>query len=258
MTGLLVSVRNATEAAIALSVGVDVIDVKEPTRGSLGAASADVVESVVEFVNGRATISAACGELRDLDVAAALLPRGVALAKVALAGCADYADWRGRWRDWALALPEGTLPVAVVYADHEMARSPRWQDVVALAADNGAAFVLVDTFDKSAGTLFEHWPASVIAACAREARAAGLGLVLAGSLAGEAVARAREFEPDYVAVRGAACRGGREGTLDAAAIGRLLATVRNGAVRDEQPNASAGALSRVEGRHLDSARAGRH
>ena len=39
MTGLLVSVRSASEARVALAAGVDVIDVKEPNRGSLGAAS---------------------------------------------------------------------------------------------------------------------------------------------------------------------------------------------------------------------------
>ena len=256
MTGLLVSVRNAAEAAIALSLGVDVIDIKEPARGSLGAASADVVESVVEYVNGRATVSAACGELCDLDVAAARLPPGVALAKAALAGYAERADWRGRWREWADSLPGKTRPVAVAYADNAMARSPPWQDVLALAVDAGAAYLLVDTFAKSAGSLFDHWPASVIEACACEARAAGLGLVLAGSLAGEAVARACEFEPDYVAVRGAACQGGREGKLDAGAIGRLLATIRRGAARGEQPNAFTRAVPRVA--PLDSAPADTH
>jgi uncharacterized protein (UPF0264 family) len=38
MTGLLVSVRDAAEAADALAGGADLIDVKEPNAGSLGAA----------------------------------------------------------------------------------------------------------------------------------------------------------------------------------------------------------------------------
>ena len=36
MTRLLVSVRSAEEAEIALAGGADVIDVKEPRRGALG------------------------------------------------------------------------------------------------------------------------------------------------------------------------------------------------------------------------------
>jgi uncharacterized protein (UPF0264 family) len=112
--------------------------------------------------------------------------------------------------------------VGVVYADRQIARSPAWDDILALSANSGAAYLLVDTFDKSAGTLFDHWSPAVIAACSRDVHAAGLGLVLAGSLAGDAILRAREFSPEFVAVRGAACRGDRTGSLDAAAIASLF------------------------------------
>ena len=36
MTGLLVSVRSAEEAEIALAGGANLIDIKEPSRGALG------------------------------------------------------------------------------------------------------------------------------------------------------------------------------------------------------------------------------
>ena len=41
--GLLVSVRSAAEALAALAGGADVIDVKEPNQGSLGAADDDTI-----------------------------------------------------------------------------------------------------------------------------------------------------------------------------------------------------------------------
>ena len=63
MTRLLVSVRSADEARTALAAGVDLIDVKEPARGSLGAASPGVVADVVGAVAGRVPVSAALGEL---------------------------------------------------------------------------------------------------------------------------------------------------------------------------------------------------
>ena len=43
--GLLVSVRSAAEALSALAGGADVIDVKEPNRGSLGAADDETISS---------------------------------------------------------------------------------------------------------------------------------------------------------------------------------------------------------------------
>ncbi len=53
MTGLLVSVRDAEEAADAVAAGADLIDVKEPRGGSLGATSPAVMAEVVRSVAGR-------------------------------------------------------------------------------------------------------------------------------------------------------------------------------------------------------------
>ena len=50
MTKLLVSVRSVAEARIALAGGVDLIDVKEPRRGSLGAADAGIIAEIVAHV----------------------------------------------------------------------------------------------------------------------------------------------------------------------------------------------------------------
>src|SRR5262245_14015076 len=62
-TGLLVSVRSAAEAEIALAADADVIDIKEPDRGALGPADPTVWQEVLSVVNGRTVTSAALGEL---------------------------------------------------------------------------------------------------------------------------------------------------------------------------------------------------
>ena len=54
---LLVSVRNAVEAEIAVRSGVQIVDVKEPSRGSLGRPDDDVIRSVIKTVGD-------CGVLR--------------------------------------------------------------------------------------------------------------------------------------------------------------------------------------------------
>ena len=54
MTKLLVSVRCAEEATAALAGGADIIDVKEPRRGSLGRADDRVIREVMEVVAGDA------------------------------------------------------------------------------------------------------------------------------------------------------------------------------------------------------------
>ena len=64
--GLLVSVRNAVEAEVALGGGADWIDVKEPTRGALGAADPQTIQSVIQTVAGRTPVSVAVGEFQEL------------------------------------------------------------------------------------------------------------------------------------------------------------------------------------------------
>ena len=60
MTRLLVSVRNAAEAETALAGGATVIDVKEPSRGSLGRVD-DATLAEVMRRGGRRPISAGVG-----------------------------------------------------------------------------------------------------------------------------------------------------------------------------------------------------
>ena len=60
--GLLVSVRTAAEVAAALDGGADLIDVKEPAKGPLAPAEAEVVAAVIDAVDGQVPVSAALGE----------------------------------------------------------------------------------------------------------------------------------------------------------------------------------------------------
>src|SRR4051794_5358072 len=88
---LLVSVRSAEEAEAALAGGAGLIDVKEPARGSLGAADPTVIAEVLHAVGGRAPVSAALGELLDAPME---LPRSeLSFVKWGLSG-AQGKDWR--------------------------------------------------------------------------------------------------------------------------------------------------------------------
>src|SRR4051794_5815895 len=97
MTRLLVSVRNKQEAALALAAGVDLIDIKEPRAGALGAADVRTIEDIVDLVNGRAPLSAALGELTQPLRLPARLARELRYLKLGLAGAARKPDWRKLW-----------------------------------------------------------------------------------------------------------------------------------------------------------------
>ena len=240
LPGLLVSVRNQAEALTALAAGADVIDVKEPDQGPLGAADPQVIAGIVHVIAGRALVTAAVGELIDLIAAKRSgdlepITAGVSLFKIGLAGCGNMPNWPSHWSEVIATLsgqPTARLPqaVAVVYADWQAANSPEPNDVLLAGAERGCPALLIDTWNKSAGTLFDIWPTNDLRAFLERVRERQLAIVLAGSLTSENVARAVALEPDLVAVRGAACDAGRGGVVSAARVHALKQTVARCAI----------------------------
>ncbi len=231
--GLLVSVRDAGEAAATVTAGAAIIDIKEPDRGPLGRADGEVVVAVCGLVAGRAATTLACGELAaGVD---AIVSHVAAIAAAGdgrfgrlgvKAGPADLSldGWERAFGRLAAGLPDAAEPVAVAYADWWRAAAPAPELILAAAARAGAATVLIDTFDKSGPGLFATVPVQTVAAWRVTAAAAGLQLALAGRLAAADVATAFRLGSDICGVRSAACRGGRHGHLDPARV-RGLATL---------------------------------
>ena len=232
MTRLLVSVRNATEALTALDGGAGWIDVKEPARGALGAADAATIAGVVRAVADRYPVSAALGELDShTPEIARQIPCGVSLIKVGLACCGRRSDWRDAWADVAATLPTGVALAAVVYADWQAAAAPQPADVLAAAISIGCTTLLIDTFEKRGPALLDCWTAGDIVEFTTKVRRAGLRLAVAGSLTLHSIDRVLPLMPDLVAVRGAACRAGRGGEVEATKVRELAdAIARRAAV----------------------------
>ena len=63
MTRMLASVRTAEEAETVLSGGADIIDLKDPGAGSLGALPVEEIGRLYRLIAGRAPVSAVCGDL---------------------------------------------------------------------------------------------------------------------------------------------------------------------------------------------------
>jgi uncharacterized protein (UPF0264 family) len=63
MTKMLASVTGVAEAEIAISGGADIIDLKDPKAGALGAVATDAIRQTVSSVAGRRATSAVCGDL---------------------------------------------------------------------------------------------------------------------------------------------------------------------------------------------------
>lgn len=226
MTGLLVSVRNAVEAAAAVRGGAAIVDVKEPQNGSLGPASVEQWTEVVRTCPGHIPLSLALGELTDaaLPTRLAAIPP-VQFVKIGLAGCLQAENWIPRWR-WAIEqLPTGTSAVAVTYADAQHAQAPDADTVRHHASQFGCCAMLWDTHDKTRGRLLDHVPIHQLEMQVAQARQSGMLIVLAGSLAIEDLATLKNLAPDFVAIRGAACMGPRTGSVRRELVEQFAAAV---------------------------------
>jgi uncharacterized protein (UPF0264 family) len=226
ITRLLVSVRSAAEAETACTAGVDLVDVKEPARGSLGPADPQVVAAAARAVAGRVPMSVALGELRDAGPPAPFAD-GVDFVKYGMAGLARSNSWQTRWQAATASLPRGVAPVAVAYADWQQAVAPPPGAIVDVGQQLGCRVVLLDTYDKTRGPLTRYFDWRELEHWIRRLRARGLMSAVAGGLREQDIVRLLPLRPDYVAVRGAACGGNRAAPLDGLRVAGLVSLVRS-------------------------------
>jgi uncharacterized protein (UPF0264 family) len=223
---LLVSVRDAGEACIAMMHGANVIDVKEPMRGALGAADARVVRAIRDAIGTGRTVSAVIGDALDVGLsfrrARDAVAAGCDLVKLGVADVARAQDARaivGAAVDGA-----GGAPVAVVaYADADNARALAASALLDVTIESGASGFVMDTFEKRGGSLFRWVTIDAVRALVSRAATHGLFTGIAGGLGHADVDAARRTGVDLLGVRGAVCVGGREGTISGGRVRELVA-----------------------------------
>ena len=228
---LLVSVTDAAEARLAVAGGVDIVDVKNPAEGSLGAPTPGVIAQVRDALPAELPLSAAIGDLPCLAGTAALAALGAARSgavyvKLGLFGASGTADAVAVLRAAQDAVGDDAAVVAVAYAD--AARVPSRplppSELVAAARRAGVRGCLIDTAIKDGSGLLSWIAADTLAELVAAAHAAGLELALAGELRAHDLPTVRATGADIAGVRSAACHEGRRtAALDPARIAQLQA-----------------------------------
>jgi hypothetical protein len=208
----LISVVDAAEAAAAAAGGAQIIDVKDPSTGSLGRAPESWVRAIRSATPSHLPVSAALGdgpfEAGAAVAARALAETGASYVKVGLRDTAEEAA-----RDVLSAvrheMPAAVRLVAVGFADAHVAGCPDLRVLPELAAAAGADGCLIDTAVKDGRGLLDWLDMRALIAFVGDCRALGLLAGLAGSLRSVDLPRIAAIGPDIVGVRGAACDGDR-------------------------------------------------
>lgn len=209
---LLVSPATIEEAKKALSA--DIVDVKRPEEGSLGASFPWIIRAIKDLTHK--PVSAAIGDFDYKPGGAALTALGAAAAgadyiKVGLMfDGIEEAEMliNSVTRAVKEIYPEKMVVIAA-YSDWERLETISPYDMAPLAAKAGADISMVDTGIKDGKSTFEFMDEARLVEFTKLNQKLGIKTALAGSLKFEDIDILKRINPDIIGVRGMVCGGDR-------------------------------------------------
>ena len=212
---------NPEEAVEALAGGADIIDVKNPSEGALGApfprVIARVYQVVTEWTKANSALSAAVGDVPDRPGMVALAALGACVAganyvKIGLLGVREEERATLLLAEAARSVREqnpAARVMAVGYADAGEIGAIHPEVIPRVSRSSGIDGAMIDTFQKDGRNLFDFLDEFHLARFIAEARGCGLVSALAGSLKEGSLEKALALRPDIIGFRGAVCDGDR-------------------------------------------------
>ncbi|MEM4700231.1 MAG: (5-formylfuran-3-yl)methyl phosphate synthase [Candidatus Nezhaarchaeales archaeon] len=216
---LLISVQDVDEAREALLGGADIIDVKRPSEGSLGACPPRVIMEVRRALPSDVEVSAAIGDFPDLPGSASLAALGAAVAganyvKVGIYGPKTLGSalrLLGEVKEAVDSAGSGVRLVAASYADYVRAGCLSPWEVLEAARRVDADVWMVDTKVKDGLSLLDFLSLESLGRLIDAAHDHGLLAAVAGSLGLAHIELLRGLGADVVGFRSAVCNGDRVG-----------------------------------------------
>ena len=228
---LLISPINHDEAVEAIEGGADIVDVKNPKEGSLGANFPWVIKDIRGLTPDDLLVSATLWDVPYKPGTVSLAAMGALVSgadyiKVGLYGTKNYDEAVEVMTNVVKAVKDVNSDVIVVasgYADaHRVGAISPW-DIPKVARDSGSDLAMIDTAVKDGKTLFDYFTIEDCENFVNEAHGYGLKVALAGSVKKDQLKPLYDVGTDVVGLRGAACVGGDRNTghIDRSAVKEL-------------------------------------
>ena len=218
---LLISPINTEEAIAALNGGADIIDVKNPKEGSLGANFPWMIKAVKNAIESKKPVSATIGDFNYKPGTASLAALGAASSG------ADYVKvglYDIQTEEQALEMltkivravkdyDPSKKVVASGYSDYERINSISPMLLPEIGAKAGVDVVMMDTGVKDGRTTFEFMTEEEVTEFVRLANENGLDSAIAGAIKFENLPAIKRIQPDIIGIRGMVCGGDRSTTI---------------------------------------------
>ena len=229
---LLVSPINVEEAIICKLGGADIIDVKNPKEGSLGANFPWVIKAVKNAA-GTIGVSATIGDFNYKPGTASLAALGAAVAG------ADYIKvglYDIQTREQAMEMltkivrsvkdyDKNKKVVASGYSDYKRINSISPFELPAVGEAAGVDIVMMDTGIKDGRSTFEFLNNEELKEFVTSARDHGLQTALAGTIKFEDIPSLKSISPDIIGVRGCVCGGDRNSSIRKELVEKLRSEI---------------------------------
>jgi uncharacterized protein (UPF0264 family) len=210
---LLISPKNEIEASEAIAGGADIIDVKNPKEGPLGANFPWVIKRIRQITPENIEVSCTLGEVPNRPGSMALAALGAATTGVNYVKAGLYGL---KTLEEAIYLMQGVTKaakdfnpsikvVASGYADAARICTVDPLIVPEIASKAQVDIAMIDTAVKDGKSLFTFLTQSQLRRFVEAAHGYGLKAALAGSLHKEDLPVVHALGADVVGLRGAAC-----------------------------------------------------
>lgn len=231
MTQMLISVTDEHEAKIAIENGADIIDLKDPADGALGALAMPLVNRVVGYVNHAKLVSATIGNIQlqsnhDIQAAVnriqALVTAGVDIIKIGFFESKMHAEHlNSNIQDEVLAaltteiramcLQKQVKFVAVLFAENHYSKA-----FIGFLLETCFDGIMIDTMNKNGQNFLAYNDDDKFTPISKQVIAADAWFGVAGSLQPQDIVLAKRYKPTYIGFRSAACEdGNRKNSLSA-------------------------------------------
>ncbi len=241
---LLVSVTNLQEAKEAYRGGADILDLKNPSEGSLGAPHSSTVKEIYDHFADTIPISTALGDFPHLPGTASLAAFGAACSgtdyiKLGLYGSntPEKAELMlnavGRALNGNHSFNAGpgvkrTKLIAAAYADYKTSGTLDPLLLPSVARKAGFDGCMIDTYNKKEKNLFDYLGQEQLGKFISLCEGFGLLSALAGSLGIGDLPLLETLNPDIIGVRGAVCvKNNRQAGLDSTLVVKLKKALKS-------------------------------
>jgi len=240
MTRMLASVNSLQEAQWVLQAGVDIIDLKQPAQGALGALDCCLVKQIVKHVQNRKPVSATIGDLpmQPEPVYRAVQNMAETSVDYIKIGFFPGGDGLACIEKLRHLSAQGLRLIAVLFAD----ATPNL-NLLPTLAQAGFNGVMLDTMYKNKGSLMRCMSLAELNIFIQTAKQYRLLCGLAGSLKITDIAALLPLQADYLGFRGALCQHKqRTHQLDYSAVVAVQSALREKPASDAEITFKAGML----------------